>query len=61
MPSLLKPADAVARMDAEQARQTEAYTLGVQTVLWGMQWVKAGQSLRVCRGAATAGNEAEPR
>jgi len=50
MPSLIKPADAVALMDAEQARQTEAYTLGVQTVLWGMQWVKVGQTMRV--GAA---------
>jgi hypothetical protein len=47
IPSLIKPADAVARMDAEQARETEDYTLGVQTVLWGMQWVKAGQSMRV--------------
>ena len=44
--SLIKPADAVARMDAERARETEAYTLGVQTVLWGMQWVKAGQTMR---------------
>ncbi|WP_456636746.1 DUF1254 domain-containing protein [Bradyrhizobium sp. USDA 10063] len=33
-------------MSAEQARETEAYALGVQTVLWGMQWVKAGQVLR---------------
>ena len=47
IPSLMKPADAAARMDAEQARETEAYTLGVQTVLWGMQWVKGGQTLRV--------------
>jgi hypothetical protein len=46
IPSLIKPADAVARMDAEPAREMEAYTLGVQTVLWGMQWVKAGQTLR---------------
>jgi hypothetical protein len=50
VPSVIKPADAVGRMGAEQARETEAYTLGVQTVLWGMQWVKAGQTLR--RGAA---------
>ena len=47
MPSLIKPADAFARMDADQAREAEAYTLGVQTVLWGMQWVKAGQSMRI--------------
>jgi hypothetical protein len=43
---LLKPAEANARMSAEQARETEAYTLGVQTVIWGMQWVKAGVALR---------------
>jgi hypothetical protein len=39
---LLSPAEATARLTAEEARQTEAYTLGVQTVLWSMQWVKAG-------------------
>jgi len=33
-------------MTAEQAKETDAYTLGVQTVLWGMQWVKAGQTMR---------------
>lgn len=33
-------------MNAEQAKETDAYTLGVQTVLWGMQWVKAGKTLR---------------
>ena len=45
-PSLLKPVEAAARMGAEQARELEAYTLGVQTVIWGMQRVKAGQTLR---------------
>ncbi|MFH1027171.1 MAG: hypothetical protein V1791_04130 [Pseudomonadota bacterium] len=40
--SLIRPADAFARMSAEQAREIEAYTLGVQTVNWGMQFVKAG-------------------
>ena len=39
-------ADAFGRMSAEQAREAEAYSLGVQTVLWGMQWVKAGAGLR---------------
>jgi len=33
-------------MSEEQVRENEAYTLGVQAVLWGMQWVKAGQTLR---------------
>ena len=46
VPSLMKPAEAAARMEAEQARELEAYTLGVQTVIWGMQRVKAGQTLR---------------
>ena len=43
---LLTPAEATARLTPEEARQAEAYTLGVQTVLWGMQWVKAGAALR---------------
>jgi hypothetical protein len=60
IPSLIKPADAVARMDAEQARQTEAYTLGVQTVLWGMQWVKAGQTMRVHAAPLPQGTKRNP-
>ena len=60
IPSLLKPADAVARMNAEQARETEAYTLGVQTVLWGMQWVKAGQTLRVGAAPLPQGTKSTP-
>jgi hypothetical protein len=59
-PSLIKPADAAARMDAEQARETEAYTLGVQTALWGMQWVKAGQTLRVGAAPLPQGMERNP-
>jgi hypothetical protein len=46
IPSLIKPAEAIARMNADRAREAEAYTLGVQTVLWGMQWVKGAQSMR---------------
>ena len=46
VPSLMKPAEAAARIDAERARELEAYTLGVQTVVWGMQRVKARQTLR---------------
>ncbi|MGD0826900.1 MAG: DUF1214 domain-containing protein [Desulfobaccales bacterium] len=60
IPSLIKPADAVARMDAEQARETEAYTLGVQTVLWGMQWVKAGQTMRVAAAPLPQGTKGIP-
>jgi hypothetical protein len=60
IPSLIKPADAFARMDAEQARETEAYTLGVQTVLWGMQWVKVGQTLRISAAPLPQGTKRNP-
>ena len=60
IPSLIKPADAVARMDAEQARETEAYTLGVQTVLWGMQWVKVGQTMRIIAAPLSQGTKRNP-
>jgi hypothetical protein len=61
IPSLIKPADAVARMDAEQARETEAYTLGVQAVLWGMQWVKVGQTLRISAAPLPQGSDLPPK
>jgi hypothetical protein len=60
IPSLIKPADAVARMDAERASEMEAYTLGVQTVLWGMQWVKVGQTLRVGAARLPQGTKRTP-
>lgn len=60
IPSLIKPADAVARMNAQQARETEAYTLGVQVVLWGMQWVKAGQTLRLAAAPLPQGKKPNP-
>ncbi len=60
IPALIKPADAVARMNAQQARETEAYTLGVQTVLWGMQWVKVGQTLRVGTAPLPQGTKRNP-
>jgi hypothetical protein len=44
-------------MSAEQASETEAYTLGVQTVIWGMQWVKAGAALRAWGTPLPAGKE----
>jgi hypothetical protein len=43
---LLPTAEAFDRLTSEEAAEVEAYTLGVQTVLWGMQWVKAGLALR---------------
>jgi hypothetical protein len=46
IPTLIKPAEAFARMSAEQAKELDAYTLGVQAVTWGMQWVKASEAFR---------------
>ncbi|NEW97136.1 DUF1214 domain-containing protein [Rhodopseudomonas sp. BR0G17] len=58
--SLMKAPDAFARMSADQARESEAYTLGVQAVLWGMQWVKAGQSFRLFSRPLPGGQERSP-
>jgi len=58
--SLIKPADAVAHMSLDQARETEAYTLGVQAVLWSMQWVKAGQTLRAMSSPALSARLGAP-
>ncbi len=58
--SLIKPAEAAARLAAEQAKETDAYTLGVQTVLWGMQWVKARQTLRTLSSPLAAGSSRNP-
>src|SRR5262245_32774218 len=58
--SMMKASDAVARMSREQAQEAEAYTLGVQAVLWGMQWVKAGQSFRLFSRPLPAGQQRSP-
>ena len=60
VPSLMKPAEAAARMEAEQARELQAYTLGVETVIWGMQRVKAGQTLLTSRRRSRPGSTAPP-
>ena len=54
MRSLIKATDAAQRMTADHAREAEGYTLGVQAVHWGMQWVKAGQTLRAMSSPALA-------
>jgi hypothetical protein len=56
----MKAPAAVARMNADQVRETEAYTLGVQAVLWGMQWVKAGKSFRMFSQPLLVGLEHSP-
>src|SRR5262245_4312613 len=45
--ALMKAPKAFARLNEDQVRETAAYTLGVQAVLWGMQWVKAGETFRM--------------
>jgi hypothetical protein len=43
----MKAPEAFAHLPEDQVRETVAYTLGVQTVLWGTQWVKAGETFRM--------------
>lgn len=55
--------DAVAaydRMTEAEVRETEAYTLGVQSVLWGLQWVKANVALRHLAESLPEGTERNP-
>ena len=52
---LIPAAEAYDRLTSEEVAEVEAYTLGVQTVLWGMQWVKAGKTLRVSSAALPEG------
>lgn len=54
--ALIKPGEAAARMSPAQAREADAYTLGVQTVIWGMQWVKAGAAMSRMSTALPAGS-----
>jgi hypothetical protein len=56
----MKAPAAFARMTTAQAREAEAYTLGVQAVLWGMQWVKAGQSFRMFSAPLPSGRARSP-
>src|SRR5262249_50183037 len=56
----LRAPHAVGRLSKEQATETFAYTLGVQAVLWGTQWVKAGESFRAFTAPLPAGTERSP-
>jgi hypothetical protein len=47
-------------MDEDQADELRAYVLGVQAVIWEMQWVKAGRGLRGFAAAPPAGTERSP-
>jgi hypothetical protein len=53
-------ADAYARMNAENARETSAYALGVQAAIWGMQWVKGAQLARRFAAPLPAGERRAP-
>jgi len=59
-PTFLKAPDACARMTADQVAETQAYTLGVQAVLWGLQWVKSAESLRMFSTPLPDGQERSP-
>lgn len=58
--ALMPEADAYARMNGEQARETWAYTLGVQAAIWGMQWVKAAQLCRALSAPQPPGEQPSP-
>ncbi len=48
------------RMTPYAAKETEAYALGVQTVMWGMQFVKASAALRLFASPLPAGQPRSP-
>jgi hypothetical protein len=59
-PTFLKAPDAFGRMTADQVAEAEAYSLGVQAVLWGLQWVKSAESLRMFSTPLPEGKERSP-
>jgi hypothetical protein len=58
--AFLRAPDAIGRLSKEQAAETFAYTLGVQAVLWGTQWVKAGEAFRMFTRPLPPGEERSP-
>ena len=60
VPALLKAPKAFERLSADQVRETHAYTLGVQAVLWGLQWVKAAEALHMFSAPLPAGKARSP-
>lgn len=51
----LGPEEAFSRMQGDQAAELSAYVFGVQAVIWGMQWVKGGQALRIASAPLPSG------
>ena len=58
--AFLRAPEAIGRLTQEQAAETFAYTLGVQAVLWGTQWVKAGEAFRMFSAPLSGGRELSP-
>ncbi len=52
---LMESEEALRRMEDDQAAELKAYILGVQAVIWSMQWVKGGRALRNVSTAAKHG------
>ena len=42
----MEPEEAFDRMEEDQAAELTAYVLGVEAVIWSMQWVKGGRTMR---------------
>lgn len=59
-PTLLKAPDAFARLSPDAAKEAWAYSLGLQAVLWGMQWVKAGEAFRMFSRPLPDGSDRSP-
>src|SRR5262245_27933465 len=59
-PTFQKAPDAFARLTEEEVVERQAYALGVQAVIWGTQWVKAAESLRMFSAPLPLGQEPSP-
>jgi hypothetical protein len=55
--ALLEPEEAFGRMEDAQAAELRAYVLGIQAVIWSMQWVKGGRTLRSFSTPLPSGTE----
>jgi hypothetical protein len=58
--ALIDANEAFERMTAEHAAGARAYALGSEAVIWGMQFVKGGQALRLFSAPLPAGSERSP-
>lgn len=58
--TLMRPEDAFARMGHDQVDELKAYVLGVQAVIWGMQWVKANWVMHEASAPLPSGTTPSP-